>query len=324
MSESITPSQRDAMLDWQVSCLNPLALSWNGTQSVRDRLAVELDLQINRLTDEPFAEEFCKTIGIGNASDYLARLIETDQATLLCGIRFYGGNPKKPFVDIIASTAEIDDWSEATSLALREFELFSPNRVRLLRPSADDAGVGSGLAVVLDQVIAAGRCRELVHGHLQLPASVELEDAQPRSAFDFLTAQYEAFASRDPKLSARVFASGLDDLQACSENGRLAWWLVDGQRAGLIAVCRDASLGFDGYLMIEEVVDPDFAGRGSAAAAQRAMATWCVERDPDSVLFGTIDGLNTPSRRTALRAGRHEVAAWWFLTSDADPSPDGW
>jgi len=322
MSESISLSQREAMLDWQVSCFHPMTISWNGRQSVRDGLATELDTQIARLTDHRFAEEFREAIGIGTGSDYLPRLIDIDQTTLLCGIRFYGGDKTRPFVDILASTADFQDWSHATRLALQEFKRFSPRRVRLLRTSAHEPEVGSGLNAVLDQVISAGLCQELSEGHCQSAYTLALEDAEPEAAFAFLTRQYEAFSSRNPELAARVFASDLDDLRSCGEGGRLAWWLVDGQRAGLIAVCRDVSLGFDCYLMIEEVVAPEFAGRGSAAAAQRAMAAWCVERDPESVLFGTIDGANIPSRRAAQRAGRHEVAAWWFLMSG--DAPDNW
>lgn len=285
---------------------------WLGPDRVRELLAAELDEQLGRCTDRPFAEEFASFAGIGGPEDYFARIVDSDGHRLLCGIRFYGGDLAKPFVDILASTCEITDWERATDAAISAYRIFEPDRVRVYRSS--EPLPGAGLTLQGDQVIAVGSCREMssaVNAH-----AVSLRDADAAEAATFVEREYERFRGRNPALASKVFASDRDELEACRTNGRLAWWLVDGEIAGLIAVRRDRVLGIEGYLMVEEVVGEAFAKRGTAPLAQRAMAAWCAEQDPRSVLLGTIDAANTPSRNAAARAGRIEIGAWWFLVPE--------
>jgi hypothetical protein len=54
-------------------------------------------------------------------------------------------------------------------------------------------------------------------------------------------------------------------------------------------------------------------GRGYAAAAQTAWAKPLAD-SPNRLLIGTIDGLNTASRRTAERAGRPRVLDAVFVS----------
>lgn len=309
MTEHISRADREAMVDRSLSLL--------GGFGDRDLLAQELDEQIQRITDRDFAAKFHGIIGLAAPDDYLARLIEVDGERLLCGIRFYGGDPSKPFVDVLGMTGDGIDLSRAWEAATGAFSVFSPPRVRVFgasRPVAREE-----LTPTEDQVLAVARCADMAaHGG---PERVQLVDADPDEAAEFVRAQYEALRARDPELGSRVFASERDELARCANDGRLAWWMIDGERAGVIAAVRTREFGIDGYLMIEEVVAPAYAGRGSAAVAQRALAAEFERLEPGSVLMGTIDASNTASRRTAQRAGRREIASWWFIARGSDAVP---
>jgi len=103
----------------------------------------------------------------------------------------------------------------------------------------------------------------------------------------------------------------------CERAGLLAFWTIDGERAGVFAAERNQWRGLDGYLIDEEVVSERFVGLGSAACAQRRAAEWFVERgEGGRPLHGVIDGLNAASRRTALNAGRRLIGAKWFIELD--------
>lgn len=130
----------------------------------------------------------------------------------------------------------------------------------------------------------------------------------------WLPQAYGGFPFLSSGLAARVSMSDNDQLNDCVTTGRLCWWQVDGQRAGLIGISRTLDHGFDGYLMIEQVVDSAFVGRGSAAVAQGKLITSLAADNPDLAFFGTIDARNIPSLRTAAANGRVIHGTKWFLT----------
>ncbi len=172
--------------------------------------------------------------------------------------------------------------------------------------------VGAGWRVEGDQLLAAARAGAMVGSGVD--TDVGLEPARVDEAGRFVRAGYERLAAADPELRARVFPASEEDLAGCAEAGHLWWWTLGGERAGLLAARMDAVLGLGGLLMVEELVDARFAGRGTAAAAQRAVAK-CLPAE--MLVLGTIDMSNVASRRAARRAGRVEVAGWWFVRPEA-------
>lgn len=311
---------REAFLAASMRAVASEIIEWSGEERVLQTLREELDHEFSRLTDQAFAEEFQGVIGVGQPGDYLSRVVEADGVRALAAIHFYGGDPTKPFVNFPALDGQPTVWGDLVEAALFAFEVFRPRVCRLqsagLASPLDEAGV----RVVGDQVIVAERVRNSKAG-LPGAGAISLRDAEPQQALEFVSRMYEQHLRLNPKLAGRLEAATLDQLQGCSEHAALAWWCVDGEIAGLIAAMPDSGFGIDGWVVMEEVVDPKFSGRGSAALAQRELAGRIFAKDQDAVLFGTIDFVNTASRRSAARAGRKEIAGWWFV-QPAEPGAD--
>lgn len=277
--------------------------------------------ELQRLGDHTFAEAFAAAIGVGSSGDYLPRVIDVEGMPFLCGIRFYGGDRRQPFVELIAGPAIADDCSTAALAAMDAYAMFQPARARVLMSGSHAPRVRAGWHVETDQVIAmapASAMARLASSCAQAGSeALDLVPAAPDEAAAFLVPGYARVAAADPDLGSRLFPATSDDLESCRADGHLWWWTVQGERAGLIAARNDEVLGIRGLLMVEELVAAKFAGRGTAALAQRELAKRACASCADVKIVGTIDAANAPSRATARRAGRAEVAAWHFLSPNA-------
>ncbi len=95
---------------------------------------------------------------------------------------------------------------------------------------------------------------------------------------------------------------------ACFE----AW--IDGTWAGLIAACPGGVIGLRGHYMLDQILHARFRGQGLGPALQRQLVKR-LEPCGDDLLWGYIDAINTPSRRTAARNGRDDVGGFVFIDS---------
>lgn len=289
----------DALVAWTPECVH----EWHGGAAVRERLSAVLNEQLARCTDLEFGAFFTERLGRGTPRDYLQREIVLERGLVLCGPRLFGGDPSKPFVEIVAHTCPLRD---AVDAALEAYPNMRPSSVRVEWAGQEPPDVDGDVypdtlvfAEVARRVAASGMC------------IVAMADAQLEPAKEFVATSYATFKARHPELIARVPEATHHELQECIDEGRLVWWTIDGQVAGLLGVRRDRHLALEGMLIVEECVSPDWAGRGAATEAQRALA-----RSPpgDVVIFGTIDAANAASRRTAERAGRRAVSRAWFIS----------
>ena len=78
--------------------------------------------------------------------------------------------------------------------------------------------------------------------------------------------------------------------------------------------------GLRGHLVVEEVLDTLYRGHGLGPALQRHF----INQLPSSeggLVFGTIDAINQPSMRTAIKVGRLDVGGWSFVPMRRGRSP---
>jgi RimJ/RimL family protein N-acetyltransferase len=299
----------------------PAVLSeWCSPEQIARDIEQRLQLELDRCEDMSFATRFAAACPVDGCQpeDYLQRVTRVGgRQQLLTGIRFHGGLGF-PFVDLIAAAQPLDDaaaLADALASIRAEYAPFEPETVRILRGSERPLMLPSGITATADQHVVVGSLDVLA---AQAPPSpreaiqlAPVDDAA--EAARFVEAAYDAFYADQPAFESIIFPADQSDLKECQETGLLRYITVDGARAGLLATRHGLGPLVRGQEMVEQVLNPDFRGRGLAAIAQRRLLEQLAEQSLGDVIWGTIDDRNAASRATAHRAGRRELASWHWL-----------
>lgn len=276
------------------------------------RLHDWLQQQLNFMEDQDFARVFSDNIDCFDVepSTYNHRFIETDDGSMLGGIRFFGLDVERPFVEVIAHN--FADMDKLKNVVCRHWRVFVPQSMRLTvkahsLPTPD---------AVLDVSIHAARYDQMSEpaGQLCLNKEIELPILK-----QFVDVRYDALADQQTALSKNISAASIEELQGCHDlqNLYVARLHAEVNFAGMIAIGERAIGWIDGEQVIEEVVDATKSGRGYAAQMQMEMAALRKRDNPTCLLIGTIDRFNHASRKSAERAGRPEVLRRVFVPLDA-------
>ncbi|MEQ8317537.1 MAG: hypothetical protein RIE77_03090 [Phycisphaerales bacterium] len=320
---------RDAMLDADLAMLPDAVRRWRPMDELRAARATWIDQQLSWCNDRKVAVNRATNLLVGAPRDFLNVVIDAAGARTLCGIRHYGGDGNRPFVDLVATT-DAHAWTgdrlaETATAAMAAYPAFEPPMVRIPVAGSTPLPLPPGWVAEVDQALIGATIGEMLERApaTELP-SVVLRDATVDDAMEFEADSYDAFQDRNAALQQVIRPSGRDEIEACANEGRvLHWFLRDepGTPAGLLCIQRIDFHAMDGYLVVEECVAGWAAGRRSAAAAQRELARTLVADDGANAslpMFGTIMGENAPSLATARRSGREVIGAVWFVQRDAE------
>lgn len=259
--------------------------------------------QLARTEDRAFAREFSDHIDLPGArtADYLHRRVTTSAGTLLGGIRFYGRDIGRPFVEIIAHS--FTDLNRMRACVSQEWSLFAP---RFLRVRAAPGRL-TGAGVILDEsVYAAPYCE------MGAPRpNVRLAPFDRVAAAE--TMVMERYRRMDPELARNITAATAAELDEWHRRDQLRAIHTPEGVVGLLAVVPGAIDWMDGDVINEEVISVEYRGHGYAAAGQAAWAA-APGRNRQRLLIGTIDRLNIASRKTAEAAGRKRVLDGVFVS----------
>ncbi|WP_319446657.1 MULTISPECIES: hypothetical protein [unclassified Mycobacterium] len=262
--------------------------------------------QVARIDDPGFAEGFAAHVELSGVvtGDFNHRDLRTTNGRLLGGIRFYGRDVRRPFVEVCCHDfAELDD---LRACVRSEWSAFAPKYLRL----QELPGRVTGPGVVLDTTLHAARYRDMPapDGRITLEPFDRVEDAVA-----MVERRYALIATSDPALRHNVSPAAAEDLWHWHATGELRAIRAGDATIGLLAVAPGTIGWLPGDEINEEIVDVDHLGHGYAAAAQ---CTWAkvVANDPGGLLIGTIDRLNGASRITAERAGRPPILEAVFVS----------
>jgi len=275
--------------------------------SGHELVASWLDDELSRVDDMEFARSFSDHIDLPgvHVEDYLHRRIRTSSGALLGGIRFFGRDINRPFVEIIAHSFE--DLDRLCDCVSREWSMFAPPLLRLrARP-----GRLTGANIVLDKSIYAARYSDMrpPASHVWLDHFDRVEDAAA-----IVNTRYQHLATGDPALARNVFPSTAADLQTWHDSGQLRAVRTGDTVVGLLAVVPGRVRWIAGDEINEEVIEVEHRGHGYASLAQAAWAAHIARDHQHELLVGTVDRLNTSSRRTAQIAGRRRVLDTVFVS----------
>ncbi|MGA5465340.1 hypothetical protein [Mycobacterium sp. NPDC050041] len=262
-----------------------------------------LSEQTARVDDPEFAAQFSEVRLPGiSPGEFAHRLVGSSRGALLGGIRFRGRDIARPFIEVVAH--DFSDLDDLRDCVRSEWAAFAPGALRLYAAP----GRLTGARVVTDLTVHAARCRDMAAAD----GRVELDRfATGDEAVQLVARAYRGLASTDPALRRNIFPADAEALTAWCAAGRAHAARAGGRTVGLLAVAPGRVHWLEGDEIQEEVIDPEHVGRGYAASAQ---ARWArLYGAPNRLLLGTIDRLNTASRRTALRAGRPAVLEAVFV-----------
>jgi hypothetical protein len=272
-----------------------------GSGLVEDWLAE----QIARIDDPDFAEGFASHVELPGVvtGDFSHREVHTANGRLIGGIRFYGRDVRRPFVEVCCHDfAELDELRECVR---SEWSEFAPKYLRL----QELPGRVTGSGVVLDTTLHAARYLDMPapDGRITLEPFDRVEDAVA-----MVERRYALLAADDPELRRNVSPAAAEELEHWHATGELRAIRAGDATVGLLAVAPGTIGWLPGDEINEEVVDVGHLGHGYAAAAQRTWAKVLAD-DPGRLLIGTIDRLNGASRITAWRAGRPSILEAVFV-----------
>jgi hypothetical protein len=293
----------DMMLGYMLSQYEELPLS---KQTLCSWLEKWIDGHEEKCSDNTFAERFpWKEMGLPRTY-FLQRKLCINSQYFLTGARYKGGDISSPFIDIVASSAAIDD--DVIKAVSREWAKLKPLHIRHLSPGYHT------FQGVTDQLIYAS-C--LLNGPEYYDDAITLKTA---AIADFewclqaLAEAYQHTLSTIPALTGHLCSINNEDLLSHILQGNAYIVQEQGVRAGLI-VCEKEDVAFlKGYRITEEVILPAFRGRSLASRAQRLLRNHLYHFSGEACLItGTILPENCPSIRTAEKAGRACVLRYEFL-----------
>ncbi|MEP4198284.1 MAG: GNAT family N-acetyltransferase [Aliishimia sp.] len=272
-----------------------------------------LDDQAARINDLAFARLFSAHITLPGISeqDFNHRHVTAQNGSLLGGIRFFGGNAERPFVELIAHTfQESAGGIEAlASLVRSEWRAFKPENMRLLLTPEQLNSFESAQSAFIDMSIHAARYEDIKkpNGRVELATF-----NNATAAIEIVEQRYRDVSEHDPDLAQNISAADPQDVQEWYDAGQIQAITAKDKTVGLLAIAPGNIEWMTGDEVNEEVISTPHTGKGYASEAQKAWAEQA--QDQDKLLLGTIDRLNPASRKTAEAVGRKAVLNYVFIS----------
>lgn len=270
-----------------------------------------IESQLARCDDTEFAKRFAGWVPIAGvpASAYQHRVITVENTKLLCGIRFKGGDPNFPFVDLIACDGEWDGEPTHTwaDVIRSEFAEFQPRAMRYaVKPGADFTMSGLPAKAAVDQHFLAGPAVGVGHPSIDVAENLDW--------FDDYESAFSRWQRKSP-IGGEVTPSTREDLESCLCGGRLVVWFDSGRFVGVAACSSNGERSLLGWCIVEEFVVPERQGEGIGTQLQKALIAE-LERETigsRAIVWGTIHATNEASIAVATKCGREIVETWLFL-----------
>ena len=253
--------------------------------SVEKQISLELD-EILELNQAEILNSRLDWIGIGEASDYLNRWIETNEGYVLAGIRHFSGNREKPFVYIWPSF-KIESIGNVIESIEPHFKMFRPKHYHFwCRPDCN----GSGSTVIQQRFI--GKIQDMKENYSELEAA--------NNYYDWYRAEYHEFHKRNPEYVDRIPENSQELMDRCLDEGLLYFLIEEGRKVGLIAGENEVFLGQPSVYLNEILVARAYRGKGYAKTLLGSFVNLLNAK----YFLCHIDIDNIPSTKTALWSGQ--------------------
>jgi hypothetical protein len=303
-------------LKYALEQVHPLLLEWYGKNTLTDLLLADVQRDAYEFFTPNFAQEFAggKPAVLGIADTFYAhRLLEVSGRRLIAGIRFFGMDIKRPFVDVARISKPLensDQQLEISEFLSKEFAIFKPTRWRVFQASHLEyqfAGCDTDLRVIAGLLSSINAQPNPAHDY-----RVKLKPASNLEFYLRYQKLYQDLYAKHPWLSDVARTETLEDLQHYLEHDKVFEIFIDGIWAGITIAARDQAWGLKGWLMIEIALESGWQGQGLGVAVQRQLATQLEDAGNDT-LFGTIGAVNISMQKTAAKVGRVDLGGQYWV-----------
>jgi L-amino acid N-acyltransferase YncA len=324
------PTLLDELVELRMPWVPALIRSWYAEDELRGQLRTALAPEAERVGNAEFGAGFRDSLGLDAVPDALAwanrRLELAEGGSAVTGIRFRGRDERRPFVDVVATSAPPTPDGLAVVAAAVEpaYQEFGPLCLRVDAPDAPglvaslvaDYRFGPGCDV--DMHVMAGRVSDLrEYPRAASYPQVRLRRGEPGELGRSVAEIYAELTRLEPDQAAWANPEDAESLAVCAKEDLLFEVLVDEVAAGVVAAVRDDDHALRGFSVQELCLDPAHRGRRLAPAVVQRLLDELPAR-PGDVLWGTIHPANTPSWRNALAVGREPAGGFVWVT------PGGW
>jgi hypothetical protein len=291
---------------------HPLVHTWLGHR-LREDLRKSTALMIALITDDAAARSFSEAMSVLGLppEPFKARLLEIDGHCFLAQIRFTDRSGKLPYVEVYRASTPLGaiDAPIVVRKLCEHFDVFLPRRVRFFH-SAHMPLLAPG---PIDQHFLAAPARDIAARPVA-PGFERIVLRRPRNLdfYPHYVGAYEQMFVTRPQLRGHVRIEPEKSLANCLEQGLLHEIHVDGGWVGIVAASRETFAGVTGCYMNEIVLEGAARGQSLGPAVHQHFAKVVAAEDRSGVITGMIASVNVPSLKTAMRAGRIEIGAWYW------------
>lgn len=253
--------------------------------SVYTQVAYEFD-EILDLNSLDVLEGRSKYLGIGKPSDYLNHLIETDEGTVIAGIRHLGNDKNKPFVFVWPSF-KINSTQNIIKAISPYFEVFKPESVCYWsRPDCNHSNEKIIQQRFIGQIIEMDKCELLL--------------SKNENYYEWYKSEYDKFHEENPEYINRIQVNSKELMDDNFKQDLLYIFSKGEENIGLIAGESDTFLGQPAIYLNEILIGQNYRGQGYS---NRLLAGFVNVLSADYFICD-IDSDNIPSTKTALRSGQ--------------------
>jgi hypothetical protein len=280
---------------------------------------------LSRTTDERFGRNLMTRFPTDGANDpaaYLDCVVELpDQALALTGIRFRGGDPSRPFVDIVALEGSLtaDRLHPIVHAVAARWALFSPLCVRISAPAAGTVRLASfGPRSRVDFRVIAGRFADIRSRRQGGVDGLSVHAATDLSWHGQYRREYDRFLAADARRNEWTQPEGYDALVRATREAGVFLVRMHGELVGIYSMPRAAAHGLQGVRVQEKFLFESVRGKGLGTSVEHAVLEQ-LPANAEDVVFGSIAEGNIPSQRSAYRTGRVDIGAKLWLTPSGRP-----
>jgi hypothetical protein len=302
-------------LGYALEQAHPLLLEWYGQTSLTDHLLGDVQRDAREFFSDDFATKFGgRTSELGIAPEFFKhRLLEVAGRRLIAGIRFFGMDIKRPFINVAQVNKPLENQkqqNEISQLLKREFAIFKPTFWRIFQASHLEyqfAGCDTDMRVIAGLLSTINAQTK--------PANFKRVELKPAINLEFYPryqALFQDLYTKHPWLSDVARTETVEDLKHYFDHDKVFEIFVDGLWAGITIAARHQEWGLKGWLMIEIVLESHWQGQGLGVAVQRQLASK-LENSGSDTLFGTIGAVNIPMQKTAAKVGRVDLGGQFLV-----------